>query len=48
MAFGNYKISFKGRKETMEEVFGSKGSKPGEMMKKLWAFIKGQKLSNKK
>lgn len=48
MGFGNYKISFKGRKETLEQVFGSKGLKPGEMIKKLWAFIKGQKLSNKK
>lgn len=48
MAFGNYKISFKGRKETLESVFGSEGLKPGEMIKKLWAFIKVQKLSNKK
>lgn len=48
MSFGNYKISFKGRKETLESVFGSEGLKPGEMIKKLWAFIKVQKLSNKK
>lgn len=46
-AFGGYSISFKGRKETVEEVFGSGKLAPSEMTKKLWAFIKGKKLAGK-
>ena len=46
-AFGGYAINFKGRKETVEDVFGSKPIAPSEMTKKLWAFVKGKKLSNK-
>lgn len=45
--FGGYSISFKGRKETMEEVFGSGNLAPSEMTKKLWAFVKGKKLAGK-
>ena len=46
-AFGGYSISFKGRKETVEDVFGSKSLAPSEMTKKLWVYIKGKKLSSK-
>ncbi len=46
-AFGGYSISFKGRKETVEDVFGSRPLAPSEMTKKLWAYIKGKKLSSK-
>ncbi len=45
--FGGYSISFKGRKETMEQVFGSGKLAPSEMTKKLWAFVKGKKLAGK-
>lgn len=45
MAFGKFAISFSGRTETLEKVFGSEPIKPGEMMKKLWAFIKENKLA---
>ncbi|MDO8627943.1 MAG: hypothetical protein Q7K42_05745 [Candidatus Diapherotrites archaeon] len=45
--FGGYSISFKGRKETVEEVFGSGAVTPSEMTKKIWAFVKGKKLSSK-
>lgn len=45
--FGGYTISFKGRKETVEDVFGSKPIPPSEMTKKLWAFVKRKKLSSK-
>jgi hypothetical protein len=45
--FGGYQISFAGRKETVEEVFGSKPIAPSEMTKKIWAFVKGHKLSSK-
>ena len=46
-AFGGYAVSFKGRMETVEKVFGSKPLAPSEMTKKLWAYIKGKKLANK-
>ncbi len=46
-AFGGYQITFKGRKETVEEVFGSSPLAPSEMTKKIWAFIKAKKLAGK-
>lgn len=46
-AFGGYQISFKGRKETVEEVFGDKPIAPSEMTKKIWTFVKHHKLANK-
>ncbi len=45
--FGGYAISFKGREESLEKVFGSKPVAPSEMTKKLWAFVKKHKLSTK-
>ena len=45
--FGGYAISFKGRKETLEQVFGSGKLGPAEMTKKLWAFIKSKKIAGK-
>lgn len=46
-AFGGYTISFAGRKETIEEVFGKKPVVPSEMTKKIWAFVKSKKLATK-
>ena len=46
-AFGGYEISFAGRKETVEQVFGSKPIPPSEMTKKIWAFVKSKNLSNR-
>jgi hypothetical protein len=46
-AFGGYAINFKGRTETVEDVFGKTPIAPSEMTKKLWAFVKSKKLSNK-
>jgi hypothetical protein len=46
-AFGGYTISFRGRKETVEKVFGSKPLAPSEMTKKIWAFVKSRKLARK-
>jgi len=43
-AFGGLTVDFKGRSETLEQVFGSKAIPPSEMTKKLWAFVKGKKL----
>jgi len=47
MAFGNYRISFAGRKETLEEVFGSQDLTPSKMTKKLWDFVKKNNLARK-
>lgn len=44
-AFGGYAVNFKGRMETLEQVFGSKPVSPSEMTKKLWAFVKSRKLA---
>ena len=47
-AFGGYAVNFKGRTETMEDVFGSKPIAPSEMTKRLWAFVKKHELGGKK
>ena len=46
-AFGGYAISFVGRSETVEQVFGKKPIAPSEMTKKIWAFVKSQSLANR-
>ena len=46
-AFGGYYISFKGRKETVEQVFGSGHLAPSQMTKKIWTFVKAKKLAHK-
>ncbi len=46
-AFGGYAINFKGRTETVEDVFGNKPVAPSEMTKKLWAYVKSKKLASK-
>ena len=46
-AFGGYAISFAGRKETAEQIFGKKPIAPSEMTKKIWAFVKEKGLSNR-
>ncbi len=46
-AFGGYAISFAGRSETVEQVFGKKPIAPSEMTKKIWAFVKAKSLSNR-
>ncbi len=44
-AFGGYTINFKGVKDSLETVFGSKPVTPAEMTKKLWDYVKKNKLS---
>ena len=46
-AFGGYAISFAGRTETAEQIFGKKPITPSEMTKKIWAFVKSKSLSNR-
>lgn len=45
--FGGYSVDFRGRTETMEQVFGTKPIAPSEMTKRLWAFVKANKLGGK-
>ena len=45
--FGGITVDFKGREESMEDVFGSKPIAPSEMTKKLWVFVKGKNLLKK-
>ncbi len=46
--FGGYTITFKGRKDTVESVFGSSPIPPNVMTKKIWAYVKKHKLGGKK
>jgi hypothetical protein len=46
--FGGYSINFNGCTETMEEVFGKKDIAPSEMTKKIWAYVKDNKIAGKK
>lgn len=46
-AFGGYTICFKGCTDTVEKVFGTKPVAPSEMTKKIWAYVKGNKLAGK-
>ncbi len=46
-AFGGFSINFAGRKETLEQVFGSKPIGPSEMTKRIWKFVKNKRLGSK-
>lgn len=46
-AFGGYTINFKGCKDPIEKVFGVAPIGPSEMTKKIWAYVKKNKLSKK-
>ena len=45
--FGGYSISFKGRKETAEQIFGTGKLAPSEMTKRIWTYVKKHKLAGK-
>jgi len=47
-AFGGYSVSFAGRDDTLEKLFGSKPIAPSEMTKKLWKYVKGHRLGKKR
>jgi len=44
-ALGGNAINFGGRTETVEDVFGKKPVSPSDMTKKLWAYVKKNKLA---
>lgn len=43
--FGGKTISFKGDKTTLESLYGSEPVKPTELSKKIWDYIKENKLT---
>lgn len=45
-AFGGYKVCFKGHETSVEKVFGTKPIAPSLMTKKLWTYVKKNRLSN--
>ena len=45
--FGGYTVSFKNRKETLEQVFSKASIPPSQMTKKLWKFVKANRLGHK-
>ena len=47
-AFGGYSISFKGCEDSLQSVFGPGDITPSEMTKKLWNYIKKNKIAGKK
>ena len=46
-AFGGYTVNFKGCTETLEEVLGRTAIPPSQMTKKLWAYVKRNRLNTK-
>ena len=45
--FGGYAISFQGRTDTLESLFGTTPIGPAEMTKKLWSYVKRRGLGTK-
>lgn len=46
-AFGGYTICFCGCDEPVEKIFGNKPIPPSQMTKKLWAYVKKNKLNKR-
>ncbi|PWU23504.1 MAG: hypothetical protein C5B48_08475 [Candidatus Rokuibacteriota bacterium] len=43
--FGGYTVTFKGRTDTVESLFGSAAMPPSEMTKRLWEYVKRHRLA---
>jgi chromatin remodeling complex protein RSC6 len=46
-AFGGYTVNFKGCLHSLEHIFGTKAIPPSQMTKKLWAYVKRNRLNTK-
>ena len=44
-AFGGYTINFKGCTAPLNKVFGNTPVAPSQMTKKLWAYVKRNRLA---
>ena len=47
LPFGGYGVSFKGRTETLESLFGTAPIPPSAMTKRLWDYVKRHRLATK-
>ena len=45
--FGGYEVCFKGRTDTLEELFGTAPIPPSSMTKRLWEYVKRHHLATK-
>src|SRR5262249_20613115 len=45
--FGGYQVSFKGRTDTLQSLFGSAPMPPSDMTKLLWEYVKRHRLATK-
>ncbi len=45
-AFGGYTVNFNGCTDSLEDVFGKAAIPPSQMTKKIWAYVKKNKLNN--
>ena len=43
--FGGYAVSFKGRTDTLESLFGTAPMPPSAMTKRLWEYVKRHSLA---
>jgi chromatin remodeling complex protein RSC6 len=46
-AFGGYTVNFKGCDDPLEKIFGTKPIPPSQMTKKLWNYVKRNRLNLK-
>ncbi len=46
-AFGGYTVNFSGCRDSIETIFGRSSMPPSQMTKKLWAYVKRKRLSNR-
>lgn len=46
-AFGGYTVNFRGCEHTLEQVLGRNPIPPSQMTKKIWAYVKRNRLSTK-
>lgn len=46
-AFGGYTINFRDCDHTLEQVFGRSAIAPSQMTKKLWAYVKRNRLNKR-
>ena len=44
-AFGGYTVNFRGCRHSLEKVFGTRPIAPSQMTKKLWAYVKRNRLN---
>ena len=46
-AFGGYTVNFKNCEHSLEQIFGTKPIAPSQMTKKLWAYVKKNRLNKR-